>query len=450
MGIELSVSSSQGRVSEYHDTITQNGRRLTIICPVNADAALAYRNEHWIGDLATRDADKFNGIFQQAVDDFNAKQTRPCRRMGPESTDPKKQKSYYDGIVDGTFCFGRGKNQEKAVYEAVLQIGNKDDNGTTDSSFDIEHWYALKNDGYEDEASRYALEHLNDGETVERTKRILRRAVDRIAAMDPEHLIVLRADYHGDEPCGTPNVHVAFTLAETGYKSGMEKRVGSVRALARMGFKKTRDTEYGIVQLHERFKDIIEEEMVQDALDYDYEPIRRKSPSGEKRKRSDVDVYRDMAAQRSELNAREDAIRQQEETIRQMGERQAVQHASTKKMYGFVLDFLNALGDDRRSFSSYRDLKSALDAAEKSFMERTRADAAEDARQEAARERELYAEARRICDGFIQSQSQRQQEIPEAYRDWAAKTRMMYQGPDGKPELRTIAEWWQQHIETVR
>lgn len=314
MSVELSIGSSQGRPAEWHDTILEDGRRLSV-CPGNADRALQFRNEHWIGDLTKSDADKFNAIFAQSVIDFNAKQSRPSRKMGPESSKPERQKSYYDGIKDGTFCTGAGELQETAVYEAVLQIGNKDDNGTTNSGFDIDRWYTLKKSGHEDEASKYALDHLNDGATTERTKRILHRAVDRIAAMDPEHLIVLRADYHGDEPCGTPNVHLAFTLRGTGYKSGMTERVASVRALEQMGFVKRKDTEYGIVQLHERFRDIIEEEMAADALEYDYEPIRRKAPVDEKRKRTDVDIYREMEAERKELEAMEN--QQYETMIRQ-------------------------------------------------------------------------------------------------------------------------------------
>lgn len=294
--------------------------------------------------------------------------------------------------------------------------------------------------------------------------------------MDPEHLIVLRADYHGDEPCGTPNVHVAYTLAATGYKSGLEKRVASVRALAQMGFVKTRDSEYGITQLHERFKGIMEEEMAADAEEYGYEPIRRKAPSGEKRKRTDVDVYRDMAAQQTRIDE-QDAIvtariamgnqrmadaakreeelkRQEEEVERAKAEQEArqkkldAQRSGTHRMYGFVLDFLNALGDDRRKFSNFGELKDALDTAGTAYKQRVRAEASEAARQEIAEERALYAEARRICDSFIQSQPQ--QEIPCEYRDWAAKTRMAYRGPDGEPSVRTVAEWWQQHVAAVR
>ena len=289
----MTVSSSQGRPAEWHD------QRLTT--PTNADKALENRNEHWIGDKNTTDADKFNAIFQESVDKFNAKQTRPSRKMGMESTKPERQKSYYDGIVDGTFCYGKGDMQETAIHEAVLQVGNKDDNGVTDTDFDMEQWKVLKKSGHEKEASEYALAHLNKSENTERTKRILHRAVDRIANLDPEHLVVIRADYHGDEPCGTGHGHIAYVLRATGYEKGMDARVGSVTALKQMGFEKTPDKEYGITQLHERFKEIIAEEMVADALEYDYEAIQRAPDSGEHRKHSTTDEFRLLAAERQDV-----------------------------------------------------------------------------------------------------------------------------------------------------
>lgn len=293
MAETMTVSSSQGHTAEWHD------QRLTT--PANADVELSSRNEFWIGDMNSTDADKFNEIFQDSVDDFNAKQTRPSRKMGAESTSPERQKSYYDGVVDGTFCYGKGKQKETPIQEVVLQIGNKDDNGVTDKDFDMEHWKTLKKSGHEKEASEYAISHLNKSENTERTKRILHKAVERIATLDPEHLIVIRATYHGDEPCGTGHGHLAYVLRATGYEKGMKSRVASVKALEQMGFKKTKESEYGIVQLHERFKEIIEEEMINDAMEYGYETIQRTPDSGEHRKHSDVSEFREMAAERQDL-----------------------------------------------------------------------------------------------------------------------------------------------------
>lgn len=309
MAESMTVSSSQGRVAEWHDA--------RITTPENADKILADKNEHWIGDVNKTDADKFNEIFEDDVANFNAKQTRPSRKMGMESTNPDRQKSYYDGIVDGTFCTGSGKMKETPIYEAVLQIGNKNDNGVTDKDFDMQHWKTLKKSGHEQEASDYVLQHLSNHPNKERTKRIINKAVERIANFDPEHLKVLRADWHEDEPCGTGHAHIAYVLKATGYKTGMESRVASVKALEQMGFKKTKESEYGIVQLHEKFKSIIEEEMIADALEYGYEAIQRTVDSGEHRKHSDVDTFREMMEEQEALDSYKSELEQKEKQIKQ-------------------------------------------------------------------------------------------------------------------------------------
>ena len=309
MAESMTVSSSQGRVAEWHDA--------RITTPENADKILADKNEHWIGDVNKTDADKFNEIFEDDVANFNAKQTRPSRKMGMESTNPDRQKSYYDGIVDGTFCTGSGKMKETPIYEAVLQIGNKNDNGVTDKDFDMQHWKTLKKSGHEQEASDYVLQHLSNHPNKERTKRIIHKAVERIANFDPEHLKVLRADWHEDEPCGTGHAHIAYVLKATGYKTGMESRVASVKALEQMGFKKTKESEYGIVQLHEKFKSIIEEEMIADALEYGYEAIQRTADSGEHRKHSDVDTFREMMEEQEALDSYKSELEQKEKQIKQ-------------------------------------------------------------------------------------------------------------------------------------
>lgn len=284
------------------------------------------------------------------MDDFNARQTRDDRKMGPESSKAERRKTYYDGVMDGTYCYGSGKQQETPVQETVLQIGNKDDNGITDAEFNPEYWKELKASGKEEEASKYALEHLNRSPDKERTKRVLRRAVERIRRIDPEHLIVLRADYHGDEPMGTGHVHVAYVLRATGYKTGMDSRVASVKALEQMGFQKTPDQEYGIVQLHERFRQIIAEEMVADGLEYGYTAIERKADSGEHRAHSDVETFRQMAAKQEELDKQS---QRQEDTQKRM-DRQGRHFAHT------ILDFMQELTGERPKFKTYTEALSAV------------------------------------------------------------------------------------------
>lgn len=389
MAREVSVSSSEGRVAEWHDTIKEDGRRLTGV-PKNADAALSKYNEHWIGEYKS-DGEKFNEIFQSSVDAFNSRQNRPAKRMGPTSSKPERQKTYYEGIKDGTWCTGHDDTQEQPIYEAVLQMGNKDTLGTTDTEFDIDKWYELKTTGRENEASEYALAHLNQSVGMERAKRIIHRAVDRIATMDPEHLVVIRADWHNDEPCGTPNCHIAWTFRATGYKSGMKERTASVKALEQMGFSKSKTLGYGIEQLHERFKEIIAEEMEADAKEYGYEDdaFTRAPDSGEHRKRSDVDVFREMAAEREELDVRQAVLDWQESDIKRDRERlentekeQSEANVQLKRkakmlqhMTGVIHKLMKDLGGERYKFQSIDDFASAFDEAKEKFITSVQEDA---------------------------------------------------------------------------
>lgn len=468
MKIEMSVSSSQGRVAEWHDTILPDGRRKTAT-PKNADKALAYRNEHWIGDVQTTDGDKFNEIFEADIEKYNAKQTRADRKIGPESSSPERQKSYYDGIVDGTFCYGKGKQQETPIYEIVLQIGNKDDNGITDADFDLKRWKQLKESGQEDEASKYALEHVTKDPYADYTKRILHRAVERIAAMDPDHLRIIRADFHGDEPCGTGNVHVAFVLKATGYKTGMESRAASVKALEQMGFKKQRDTEYGIVQLHERFKDIIEEEMQKDAAEYGYEPIRRKEPTGEHRKHSDVDTFRELAAQQEELfwedalqtlkqkelERRKKELEQKDVRLKDREEKteQKEKVADTKirdayQMYQMILLKLTG-NDESKEYQTIDDIQQAAEDAFKTWGNKLQTqkdvatetlESAEKIKRDAITEYHSYRQAK---EAFHTAAREFAPEKNVA--DWMRRRIVYVKGTTGKAEKHTVMELWEKY-----
>lgn len=400
---EMTVSSSQGKTAEWHDK--------RVITPKNADKALQDKNEHWIGDLQTTDEDKFNAIFSEDVEKFNAKQSRPSRKMGAESTNPNRQKSYYEGVVDGTFCHGKGDMKENPIEEVVLQIGNKDDNGITDTEFDINTWKTLKMSGHEKEASEYAIAHLNKDVSVERTKRILKRAVNRIKNLDPEHLIVIRANYHGDEVCGTGHVHLACVLRATGYKNGMESRVAMVKALEQMGFKKTKDSEFGIVQLHEKFKDLIEEEMVADALEYGYEAIQRKADSGEHRKRSDVDVFREMAAEREELSIAKEDLNEREKTVF------AREQRNVHEQKNLTTREKNLADSQSEMMTLYKSLlqgKADLDERENNLVER----------ENSLAEREISCEyVKNQNDVFTRNLTQRERKITEKENDILQKGR---------------------------
>jgi hypothetical protein len=69
--------------------------------------------------------------------------------------------------------------------------------------------------------------------------------------------------------------------------------------------------------LHEKFKSIIEEEMIADALEYGYEAIQRTADSGEHRKHSDVDTFREMMEEQEALDSYKSELEQKEKQIKQ-------------------------------------------------------------------------------------------------------------------------------------
>ena len=268
--IEFSVSVSQGKTAEMHDA-----RAYT---PENAEKSLSNLNKRIIDSKMT-DRDYFNQLFQSAVDDFNARQRRPCERMGEESTNESRRKSYYDGIIDGTFCMGTKDHRETPVFEVVLQIGNRDDNGVTDSDFDDNVWRELKKKNPK-KAAEYVHMHLNKNESVERSIRVLESTAMSLKNLDPAHFCVVRADLHADEPCGTPHLHLAFVLKGDGYKKGMKERVSMRRACEQMGLKTSKEKGYGITQLYEKMKEVLTYELYFDGIMHGYEPYQRKPDSG--------------------------------------------------------------------------------------------------------------------------------------------------------------------------
>ncbi len=127
----------------------------------------------------------YHEIFDEAVERYNAKQTRQDRCI----TD------YYEKIRSG--------KQEKPFHELILQIGNKDDCG------------AATPDG-------------------EKAAQILDEYMRRFQERNPT-LRVFSAHLHMDE--ATPHLHIDFVPYTTGSKRGLDTRVSLKQALAALGFK---------------------------------------------------------------------------------------------------------------------------------------------------------------------------------------------------------------------
>lgn len=136
----------------------------------------------------------YHSLFDEALERFNAKQTRSDRRID----------DYYEKIRSG--------KQEKPFHEIILQIGNCDDTGATTEV---------------GEQARAALDEYYKG----------------FAKRNP-NLRVFSAHLHMDE--ATPHLHIDFVPYTTGSKRGLDTRVSLKQALAAQGFKggSRRETEW--------------------------------------------------------------------------------------------------------------------------------------------------------------------------------------------------------------
>lgn len=129
--------------------------------------------------------DVYHELFDEALERYNAKQTRVDRKI----------ENYYEKI--------RNSKQEKPFHELILQIGDKE------------------NMSAESENGQLAIEILN-------------KYFQGFQERNP-NLKVFSAHLHADE--ATPHLHIDFVPFTTGSKRGLDTRVSLKQALAAQGFK---------------------------------------------------------------------------------------------------------------------------------------------------------------------------------------------------------------------
>ena len=126
----------------------------------------------------------YHELFDEALERYNAKQTRADRRI----------EDYYEKIRSG--------KQEKPFHEIILQVGNRDD---------------MSADSEEGQLAAAGLDEYMKG----------------FQERNPQ-LRVFSAHLHMDE--ATPHLHIDFVPFTTGSKRGLDTRVSLKQALAAQGF----------------------------------------------------------------------------------------------------------------------------------------------------------------------------------------------------------------------
>ncbi len=127
----------------------------------------------------------YHELFDEALERYNAKQTRADRRI----------ENYYEKIRSG--------KQEKPFHEIILQVGNKDDMSA-------------------------------DSDQGRLAAAVLDEYMKAFQERNP-NLRVFSAHLHMDE--ATPHLHIDFVPFTTGSKRGLDTRVSLKQALAAQGFK---------------------------------------------------------------------------------------------------------------------------------------------------------------------------------------------------------------------
>ena len=126
----------------------------------------------------------YHELFDEALERYNAKQTRADRRI----------ENYYEKIRSG--------KQEKPFHEIILQVGNRDDMSA------------------DSDEGRLALTVLDE-------------YMKAFQERNP-NLRVFSSHLHMDE--ATPHLHIDFVPFTTGSKRGLDTRVSLKQALAAQGF----------------------------------------------------------------------------------------------------------------------------------------------------------------------------------------------------------------------
>lgn len=172
--MQRTISAMVGKGSVNH-----NSRKFKA---ENVDGERSYLNIDYCNENIK---DIYHELFDEALEKYNAKQTRNDRKIS----------DYYEKI--------RNSKQEKTFHELILQIGDRENMSA-------------------------------ESENGELAKQILDEYFHGFQERNPQ-LKVFSAHLHMDE--ATPHLHIDFVPFTTGSKRGLEIRVSLKQALSAQGFK---------------------------------------------------------------------------------------------------------------------------------------------------------------------------------------------------------------------
>ena len=216
--MKIAASCSMGRPAYLHDireTSTQNVTK-----------ELSGKNKILIDELKGRTVDQYlNELMQPAIDEYNAKQNQPCRRIKETYTDWHK----------------KNDNKGEMVYEFVFQYGEHEDLGQ-------KYYNGTKQE------KEFLEKHFTDTYV-----KWLKDWQEKFPAMK-----VLWATIHFDETAGTPHLHTAVSPISTQFKRGPKTQISMSKCLEECGIlrQKGKKEGYQLQRAFKQFREIQEADLI--------------------------------------------------------------------------------------------------------------------------------------------------------------------------------------------
>lgn len=254
-----SCSFSNGKLAPWHDF------RLSTKDNINPE--LSGDNIALVNNLAKENGDIMSleeytdKRFQGVIDEYNAKQKKPCRRI----------KEGYSKHFKGD----KSNDGKPLAYEYVVQFGDSE---------------GLGGEYYNPQTSPERKEEIRQEYAT-----VYNQFIADLQKRFP-HLEVVYATIHFDEPDGTPHMHMAVQPVAEGYQRGLSQQVSMSKALALDGLTSSKEHGWSFAQ----FCGIVHNEILRPMLESrGYELSEQKH--GEKH--LTPEQYKALKAKEAELEA---------------------------------------------------------------------------------------------------------------------------------------------------
>lgn len=323
------LSMSVGRVAVLHD--------IREILSDNVDPTLSHNNMKLVDKLEPYGYDieaYTNARFQPAIDAYNAKQTRADRRKTKPYVDLVKDenakliakaKQYKEQGIDKTV-----RKPTELVREYVVQIGDHESNGTLTGDMSKNQEFA-----------RQFLEEFQE---------------------KYPHVEVLLAEFHGDEPNGTPHLHMLTQFVGEGYSQGLEQQISTSKALECDGIARSskRTDGFSLERWLNQVKDETMEPLMRDIFHeerLELNDSREHMPTHVFRRKAKEEA-KELEAQRKENEAKQNELLQTHDKL--VDFRQGLVRASQSLDKGInkLETDKNALKQQKGEFEAYKALES--------------------------------------------------------------------------------------------